>query len=195
MYANRNNILFAFHGCDEQIRNQLVSEKISFNASHNSYDWLGYGWYFWENNYNRALEWAEQAKVHPQNNKQKITTPSVLGVVVNLGKCLDLTDSEYIKEIKPAYDYLSSVETSLPENKFGFLRYLDCAVIEAVHTIRNDLGFSSYDSVRSTFWEGEEAYPGAGFRDKNHIQICIRNPNCIKALFIPRIKNNQWNSI
>lgn len=29
-------------------------------------------------------------------------------------------------------------------------------------------------------------YPEAGFTEKNHIQICIRNPNCIKSFFLPR---------
>jgi len=43
-----------------------------------------------------------------------------------------------------------------------------------------------YDSVRSTFLEGQELYPDAGFREKNHIQICIRNTNCIKGYFLPK---------
>ena len=34
-------------------------------------------------------------------------------------------------------------------------------------------------------------YDGAGFLDKTHIQICIRNPNCIKGYFIPR-KETDW---
>ncbi len=29
-------------------------------------------------------------------------------------------------------------------------------------------------------------YPEAGLTEKNHIQICIRNPNCIKSFFLPR---------
>lgn len=29
-------------------------------------------------------------------------------------------------------------------------------------------------------------YPGSGIYDKTHIQISIRNPNCIKGFFIPR---------
>ncbi len=28
------------------------------NSSKNDYDWLGLGMYFWENNYDRTLEWA-----------------------------------------------------------------------------------------------------------------------------------------
>jgi hypothetical protein len=44
----------------------------------------------------------------------------------------------------------------------------------------------TFDSVRGVFWEGNEPYPNAGFREKNHIQISVRNPNCIKGFFIPR---------
>lgn len=33
--------------------------------------------------------------------------------------------------------------------------------------------------------EGWEIYPNAGFRESNHIQICVRNPNCIKVYFVP----------
>lgn len=51
--------------------------------------------------------------------------------------------------------------------------------------------FTEYDSVRGVFWEGKELYPGAGFADKNHIQLCVRNPNCIKGFFLPRDIDTQ----
>ena len=44
----------------------------------------------------------------------------------------------------------------------------------------------AFDSIRGVFFEGDELYPGAGFKEKDHIQICIRNPNCIKGYFLPR---------
>jgi len=50
-------------------------------------------------------------------------------------------------------------------------------------------GFSAYknfDSARGLFTEGCPAFPGAGIQKKNHIQICIRNNNCIKGFFLPR---------
>lgn len=68
------------------------------------------------------------------------------------------------------------------------LRNLDCAVIENVH--RNTK--SKFDSVRGVFVEGDKLYQGAGFNRKNHIQICIRNPNCIKGYFIPRELTSGW---
>ncbi len=74
----------------------------------------------------------------------------------------------------------------LPENTGGedkFKRELDCGVIQAVHTIRKLENQPEYDSVRGMFQEGQEPYPGAGFRTKNHIQICVRNSDCIKGFF------------
>jgi len=52
-----------------------------------------------------------------------------------------------------------------------------------------DNGFSShkiFDSTRGVFTEGGPIFPGAGILEKSHIQICIRNPNCIKGFFLPR---------
>lgn len=60
------------------------------------------------------------------------------------------------------------------------------SVIEVAHGMNERAGFPPYDSVRSVFWEGDELYPGAGFKEKNHIQIYVRNPNCIKGSFLPR---------
>ena len=42
-----------------------------------------------------------------------------------------------------------------------------------------------FDSVRCAFEEGEPSFPGSGILDKTHIQICIRNPICIKGYFHP----------
>ena len=45
-----------------------------------------------------------------------------------------------------------------------------------------------YESIRAAFWEGDELYLTAGFKEKNHIQICIRNQNCIKGYFDPIVE-------
>jgi hypothetical protein len=52
----------------------------------------------------------------------------------------------------------------------------------------SEKGFSNikpFDSTRGVFTEGGEAFPRAELQKKNHIQICIRNPNCIKGFFLP----------
>ena len=87
----------------------------------------------------------------------------------------------------------------LPKDEYHvlILRELDCAVIEYLHQkieeqINSDIitkGYSElkrFDTVRGIFTEGGPAFDGAGIQTKNHIQICIRNLNCIKGFFIPR---------
>ena len=70
-------------------------------------------------------------------------------------------------------------------------------VIEFTHTyIANQYkkdkiarGFSDlkiFDSTRGVFTEGGPIYNGAEIFEKTHIQICIRNSNCIKGFFLPR---------
>ena len=40
-----------------------------------------------------------------------------------------------------------------------------------------------YATVRALFPEGSALYPGAGFRDKTHIQVCVREPEQILGVF------------
>jgi len=47
-------------------------------------------------------------------------------------------------------------------------------------------------SVRGVFFEGKDIYKNAGFKEKNHIQIAIKNPNCIKGYFIPRELDKRY---
>ena len=197
MYSKRQNIVLGFHGCDISVRNLVVQGNGFLKNSDNAYDWLGNGIYFWENNYDRALEYATFIKNNPQRSKTKIETPSVIGAVIDLGYCLDLLDSKYLKKVKEGYDFLVEIHNTyndipLPENKpindesDLLIRNLDCAVIQTVHKLNNDTHQKTYDSVRGVFFEGKDLYENAGFKEKNHIQICIRNHNCIKGLFIPR---------
>src|ERR1700744_3150654 len=140
MYNNRPNLMLGFHGCDESIRDHLVNNPNSIKKSEETYDWLGNGFYVWENNYDRALQWAKDKK-----KRGTLTTPSVLGVIYQLDHCLDFTDSAYIKLITQYYsimkDDFSELGRELPKNKDLpkdqhhdlILRELDCSVIQYLH--------------------------------------------------------------
>lgn len=204
MYSKRSGLILGFHGCDKELRDQIVSEQgVVLEHSDNSYDWLGSGIYFWENNHKRALEFATFLSENPPHNKkQKIKTPAVLGAVIDLGYCLDLLDSENLEILNVGYQTLKKSEADygikipknqpLKENGDLLIRYLDCAVIETIHQYNEDSDKSNFDSVRGVFFEGNELYPNAGFKEKNHIQIALRNPNCIKGYFIPRELDNSY---
>ena len=196
MYPSRPGLLIGFHGCDESIRNAIVDGNAMLRASQNGYDWLGHGFYFWENNYERALDFATN-----RPGRKQYKTPTVLGAVIDLQFCLDLMDTEFIRLVKESYDNLRKLANvankELPVNKKIsnsrdlLLRELDCAVIENLHKRRKLETKKAFDSVRGLFVEGNPIYEGAGFHEKNHVQICIRNPNCIKGFFIPR-QEIQW---
>jgi hypothetical protein len=89
----------------------------------------------------------------------------------------------------------------LPENTYKsdlLLRRLDCAVLQHLFE-RTDheykIGVETvgpFDSARGLFSEGERIYPNAGFKKKTHVQICVRNPNCIKGYFNPMQRDSGW---
>jgi hypothetical protein len=77
-------------------------------------------------------------------------------------------------------------DTDFPENKGSrdlLQRHLDCAVINYLHENREKAGAIPFDSVRGVFVEGDPVYPAAGFREKAHIQIAVRNSSLIKGVF------------
>lgn len=193
LYSRRSNLVIGFHGCDLSIVNKVIAGEDNLIASTNDYDWLGHGVYFWENNEVRALQYANEMVGRTHSS---VKSPAVIGAIIDLGYCMDLTDSLYLSELKEAYDILLETcrvtETSLPKNSTvgvsedRLLHRLDCAVIETAHQINREIGDREFDSVKGVFWEGTNLYPDAGFKEKNHIQLCVRNPNCIKGFFLPR---------
>lgn len=193
LYSKSSNLVIAFHGCDKSLADDVVCGRKNLKFSTNDYDWLGSGIYFWERNIERALQWAKELSKRPNS---KIHEPAVLGALIDLGYCFDLTETRNLIELRKAYDALKmtfdEAGTPLPQNKKIdnsqdlLLRNLDCAVIKTAQLLNKRANDISFDSVRGVFWEGRELYPNAGFREKNHIQICVCNTNCIKGYFLPR---------
>lgn len=196
MYPAKPGLLIGFHGCEEAIRDDVIAGRQTLKPSQNRYDWLGNGIYFWENNYERALDFARNPP-----GKRKFNNPAVLGAVIDLQFCLDLLDTSGLRMVQYSYDSFTvtaqaigeqlPINRTIKDSKDFLIRELDCSVIEYLHLDRARDGHRPFDSVRGVFTEGKELYPGAGFRDKNHIQLCIRNPNCIKGYFLPR-KEIRW---
>lgn len=194
MYKSLPGWLIGFHGCDKALGEAVLSGKKRLIPSANDYDWLGNGIYFWENNPKRALDYAAYLVDNPGRTKGVIHDPFVIGAIINPGYCLNLLESESLHLVRAGFTLLEqSCNASgypLPENKeldaeVPLLRNRDCAVIEIIHQFRKEKEEKAFDSVRAMFVEGEPLYSKAGYRDKNHIQICIRNPNCIKGYFRP----------
>lgn len=196
MYTVKDNLIFGFHGCDESVCNRLVNGEMDLYYSENPYDWLGKGMYFWENDPDRALLWAKDSKQNPQNEKQIITKPAVVGAVICLGKCLDFMEIANLKKLRAIYDVLTSQGIMLPENtgKDFYKRNLDCFLINYLVAQKKEKG-NIYDSVRGVFFEGDRLYENAGFREKNHIQISVINLNCIKGYFKVRKTDARFTEV
>lgn len=194
MYSNIPQFVLGFHGCDKTFAESILASSTNIlQKSVNSYDWLGSGVYFWENNPQRAIDYANELAQLKIKNRPTITNPYGIGAVIDLGNCFNLLNSKYIEYLRLGYELFKSAAEvegkELPTNKNvkgnndKLLRHLDCAVIDfTLKYLENENGLF-FDSVRGLFLEGNDIYPEAGFQDKNHIQICIRNTNCIKGFF------------
>lgn len=192
-YQNEARLVLGFHGCEKKVRDKvLLNPNDNLTPSNNTYDWLGNGIYFWLNDPQRALEWAEE-----QYERDKYQSePSVIGAIIDLGDCLNLAERNSAILLKEGYEHLKNnmkeqnleLQTNkLTKNgKFSFIRELDCAVFKEVHEILEQQSGKSFDTVMGYFEEGDLIYPGAFFHEKSHIQICVRNTDCIKGYFLPK---------
>ncbi len=165
---------------------------VDFKPSQNDFDWLGSGIYFWDANPIRGLEFANELK--HLDRGPKIQKPAVVGAVIELGLCLDLTTSAGVQHVRSAHRRLVEIAKAagypLPSNSSDQMRRnLDCAVIGLLHDIREDAGEAPIDTIRGVFLEGAPIFDGSGFSSKTHIQICVRNPECIKGVF--RVPKHQ----
>ena len=185
------SFVLGFHGCKSSVGEAVLGGHIThLLPSAERYDWLGKGIYFWEGSPRRAWEWAVEKKKRDKHWPED-EPPFVLGAVINLGQCLDFRDSSSLLEVKDAYEVFRSLtaDEEMPENEGNnddnVFRHLDCAVINSLHSRREDKNLSPYNSVRADFWEGGPLYPGAGFRQKDHIQICVCDTDSIIGYFRP----------
>jgi hypothetical protein len=200
VYQRVPGLVLGFHGCDEDVGEALLCGKTQqLNKSANAYDWLGGGIYFWENDPQRAWEFAKEGIANKHQTKGVIKKPFVVGAVIDLGLCLNLLDRKGLDEVTQSFDILEMIneilDDPMPENKGKDMaaRFLDCAVIEALHQSRTHLNrekknagrYLPYDTVRAAYPEDEPLYTNAGFRKKNHVQIAVRSLSCIKGYFRP----------
>ena len=193
MYGPLPSFVLGFHGCDRAVAEDVFAGNATLKQSENDYDWLGHGIYFWESNPARALEYAQMLASGQRAKKKSVQDPAVVGAVIDLGLCLNLLDAASISIVKDAYTRLKETTDvaggQMPENlppagsNELLLRKLDCAVIRWVHKLRENANEPAFESVRGVFVEGPPLYPNAGFHERSHVQICVRNHRCIKGYF------------
>lgn len=174
-------VVLGYHGCDEALAASLLAGETpveDWQPSRNSYDWLGHGVYFWEHAPERARVWAHQGG-----------KSGVIGAVIQLGRCLDLTDIRYTELLGLSYQSIARSYLDrgvpLPKNS-AKLRKLDCLVVnELIRDAEQTSG--AIQTVRCPFLEGEPAFPGAGILKESHIQIAVVDRSCILGVFRPNL--------
>ena len=174
-----SRIVLGYHGCEPDFAEALLSGKTSieeWQPSNNPYDWLGNGIYFWEFAPQRAKLWQGKG--------------GVVGAVIQLGLCLDLTDVQYTNALQDQYLVIrksrSEQGLSLPKNQ-GKRRDLDCLILnELVNSFDN--AHLLFQTIRCPFVEGKRAFPGSEIYRESHIQLAVRDKSCILGVFRPNHK-------
>ncbi|HEY3755819.1 MAG TPA: hypothetical protein VGL42_06685 [Opitutaceae bacterium] len=188
-----SRFVVGYHGCDAALARKVLLGDSQLEPSNNKYDWLGRGIYFWEHGPARAMEFAvEEAKRKPS----KIKEPAVLGAYISLGDCFDLLDVAFtsvLGDVYPAFTAdLRGRGEPMPENErrrpdgTKLFHALDRAVIEFAIKLAETDG-RAFDSVRGAFMEGERAFAGSEVYRQSHIQVTVRNTDCVIGYFKPKI--------
>lgn len=194
MYSSLStaNLVVAFHATDETFADKLLGKSTGIlktvELSRNEIDWLSDGFYFWESDYLRAISYAKELESRKKNNVKKGT---VVGAIIELGTCFDLTNAHYRNIYKHYYksvffprygDMLEDLKNS--NDSDILLRKRDRAILTHMFNFFENKN-EFFDSARGAFEEGKQIFSGSSFRDKTHVQISLRNLNCIKGFFRP----------
>jgi hypothetical protein len=180
-------IVVGYHGCARSLATELLGGDLSrWRPSMNPWDWLGHGIYFFEWDLERALRWSRDKYAGTGED------PAVIGAIIRLDSCFDLTSEAFTRALAYGYRLLQSdyqiTGKRAPANASGAdrkRRELDCVVINT--TLERLFSPGQFTSVRGPFLEGPEAYPGAMIRRHTHIQIAVRDSACIQGIFMPNL--------
>src|SRR5665213_442516 len=85
--------IIGFHSCDLGLGLRLLNGQDELQPSENTWDWLGQGIYFWEQDPLRALQYATENALGKQKNKKAAKIPFVIGAIIELGNGLNLVES------------------------------------------------------------------------------------------------------
>jgi hypothetical protein len=185
------HLLLAYHGCDATTRDDLVTRRLlDLKHSENAYDWLGPGLYFFESDPQRAMNFAVASAAHPERlyTKRPIATPAVVGAIICVTSCLDMTTQVGLDEFADVVEQLQAADTPLAQNDAAnpLLRKLNNQVFTSLHALRQGLMYEPYQMVRGAFVQGAALGDNnSGFNRDSHIQLAVREAKAIVAWFVP----------
>lgn len=159
-----------YHGTNRDAAARIVEGE--FLASTQSYDWLGHGFYLWQDSPWRAHEWATD----------RYSDQLVLAVRVSLERCLDLLDPRWQTVLADAdaafVAECLATDVDVPANRPSGNRARDCATINWYCELTAQVG-NPVRSVRAVFEEGEPIFEASAIHTRSHVQIAVRDPAAI----------------
>jgi hypothetical protein len=163
-----------YHGTSRGAVARLLAGDII--RSDQQFEWLGSGFYLWQDSPWRAREWAEAH--HGED-------AAVVAVRVELDGCLDLLNPEWQRELRRA-DRTFVAECladgrPVPVNRDSGYRARDCATINWFCDRAAEAGLV-VRSVRAVFEERDPIFEASAIRTQSHVQIAVRDLTAILEL-------------
>lgn len=154
-----------------------------YKASENPDDWLGHGVYFWEYAPKQAWAWAEQRR-RSQKWDEEV---AVLASMIRLGNCFDLLDPDNLEVLSGFHREFRMSEKELgatPKENHNKAKHLDCAVFQFAYAAFEGEE-DPVDTCRAVFVpSNERLWLRSGVHRLAHIQLCVRNPDCILGTWL-----------
>lgn len=163
--------VIGFHGTSREALPHLLARDIRPSDQH--FEWLGTGFYLWQDSPWRARQWAEA----------RFGSDAAVAIArVDLDGCLDLLNPRWQAEVRDAeFEFVLHCianERPLPVNTDRGNHARDAATInwycdrvaEDRHPVR---------SVRAIFEEGEPIFEASKIRSKSHVQVAVRDLTAI----------------
>jgi len=113
----------------------------------------------------------------------------VVGAIIQLGRCLDLLDTDHTRRLAEFAAVYQEHVGDLPVNRVK-RRDLDCFLVNNFCAEMKREG-SGFDTVRGLFQEGDPIVAGSEILQENHIQIVVRRPEAIIGLFRPSLETSE----
>jgi hypothetical protein len=151
----------AYHGTDRFAAEKILADG-RFNVSRGPDHWLGDGVYFFQGSIAEAKWWARKT-----TKERRLKEYAILKAKVLLGKCLDLTKTEFWEQLEEWIEYLKEK---------GVRDLTDAYVINSFAGEWQ----GGFDTVRCRF-QGKRPFRGSKMY-REQIQISVRTTKNISGI-------------
>lgn len=172
MEVKKQDIFHAYRGTNKEWGQKWEKNK-QLKFSNGKDEYFGHGFYFFENDYKEALNWAKNIRKIPKGNI------SIIYAYIKSDKVYDLIDRETYNEYVHLMEIISKRFKNCKE-KPKINKPYDCNLINMIVKENN------YDMVRGAYSPNHSkslilSKDGYTRINKTHIQLCVINKEIIKG--------------